>query len=72
MFFVILRDGEVIPRSQLLTDMDEIPIFAATSVWSQCRSNRCFLICSASVCASNGIRWFSFQCRGYGRRGREV
>jgi AraC-like DNA-binding protein len=31
------------PRSQLLTDVDEISIFAATSFCNQCNSKRCFL-----------------------------
>jgi hypothetical protein len=48
-FFVILRDGEVIPRSQLLTDVDEIPTFAATSVCSQCSSKRCLLMVMHSL-----------------------
>ena len=70
--FVILRDGEVRPRSQLLTDVEEIPSFSATPVWSQCNSKRCFLICSPSVAGWVGTRWFDFQCRGNGRCGREI
>jgi hypothetical protein len=34
-FIVILRDGEVMPRSQLLIDVDEIPIFLAMSLCNQ-------------------------------------
>jgi hypothetical protein len=44
-FFVILPDGEVMPRSQSLIDAEEIPFFAATSLCNQRSSKRCFLIC---------------------------
>jgi hypothetical protein len=36
---------EVTPRSQSRIDAEEIPFFAATSLYNQGSSKRCFLIC---------------------------
>ena len=57
---------------QSLTNAEEIPILAATSLWNHPISRRCFLICSPTVLGSFEICWFDFQYRGFGRYGREM